>query len=132
MIVRAPMVAPDPMRHERADRHVGADRRVAGDGAQRMDAARGRRDRREEARARRRTPAYGFSARSTAHGAGGIGFRETEDDGRRPGRRELREIAWVPDEREIAGLRLPDGGDAHDLHVAVALETAVQPFRDVP
>jgi hypothetical protein len=36
------------------------------------------------------------------------------------------------DEGEIAALRLLNAGHADNVHVAVAFETALQPFRDVP
>src|SRR5262245_1434683 len=50
-----------------------------------------------------------------------------EDHRRRARGGELRQIAGIRDERQIARLRVLDAGHAYDLHVAVAVETAVEP-----
>ena len=103
-------------RDERADRHVGADRRVVGDGAQRIDARAPARDAVANSETARANAEYGSSVWSTAHGARRIaGLRAAENHRRRARRRELRQVARVGDEGEIAGLRLLDAGDAHDV-----------------
>ena len=55
-----------------------------------------------------------------------------EDHGRRSRGRELGQIFRVGDERQVAGLRLRDAGHADNVHVAVTVEAALQPFCDVP
>lgn len=49
-----------------------------------------------------------------------------EDHGRGVGGREMRDIARVVDERDVAVLRLVDAGDTHDLDRRIALEPALQ------
>jgi hypothetical protein len=57
--------------------------------------------------------------------------RVPDDDRRRARRRELRQVSGIRDERQVPRLRLYDAGDANDLEVAVAVEAALQPLRDV-
>ena len=119
-------------RDEWPDRHVRAYRRVARHGAQAIDALRRRRvigEQRDGPR-ERRIRIVGVQHRAAWRRVAGPGA--TEDHGRRKRRRELREVSRIRDEREIALLRLLDARHADDLHVAVTLETAGQPFRNFP
>ena len=54
-----------------------------------------------------------------------------DDDRRRARCRELHQVSGIRDERQVPWLRLYDPGDANDLEVAVAVEAALQPLRDV-
>ncbi len=130
--MRAPIVAPAPTVTNGADRHVGADRRVArqrrSDGST-PGAGRSTPAKSETARA---NAEYGSSAFSTAHGAEGspvLLLPRITAEARVVF--ELRQVARVGDKGEIAGLCLLDGGDPHDVELAVTLEAAVQLFRDV-
>jgi len=67
------------------------------------------------------------------HGAGrGALVALAEDDGGGAGVAQLRVVARVGDECEIARSRLLDAGHAEDLHVVGgAFEAATEPFSDI-
>ena len=129
--MRAPTTAPAPIDDERADRHVRAQcaRRAQwrsvgsiprGGGALCVS--------RPTACANAR---YGSLAAQQRRRACLRTDASVETNDRRRARRgEMLVIFRVGDEREIAGLRLLDAGDAADLDVAVAFEAAVQPFSN--
>ena len=44
----------------------------------------------------------------------------------------MRGVLGIDEEGQLAGLRLLDAGEAVDLDLAVTLEAALEPRRDVP
>ena len=71
-----------------------------------------------------------MAARSTRT-AGGPRRALADDHRRRLRLAQLRRVLRIGEEREIAGARLLDAGDARDVDVAVAFEPALEPLRDV-
>ena len=111
-------------RDERPDRDVRPYRGIARDRRQAIHALRGRRGLARRAPRRARTPSTDrrSGARRTARRRGPS--RGAEDDRRGLRRGHLAEIPRVRDERQVARLRLLEAGDADDLDVAIAFETA--------
>ncbi len=116
---------------KRTDRHVGANGGVARDGAEAIHPGRGRRGLDEQRHGAGERGIGIVGAENSAGRRPGAARHRAEDHRRRLRRRQLRQIAGVRDERQIARLRLLEAGDADDLDVAIPLKAARQPFGDL-
>ena len=117
---------------ERADRHRLPNAGVGRDDAHPVDACgRCRRAREQRDGTRKRgIRIVGVQHRAPRTQARAVGAGD--DHRRRPRGREFGQVLSIGDEREVARLRLRDTGHADNLHVAVTVEAALQPFCDVP
>ena len=114
--------------HERSDGHVRAEGCVRSHRACGIDALRRHRRVRQQIHRVRERQIGLFRQQKRGggpHRTNGGGC----NDGRGARRRELPHIFFVGDEGQVPRLRLFDAGDAPDLDVTVAFQTAIQPSR---
>ena len=115
-------------RHERADRDVVADARIGSHRGQRVNAgSRTPRGREQSDGAREREIRIG-RPQHRARRRRRVVF---EQDGRGARLRHRRFVLRIGEEGEIAGLSVLDARDTDDLHLAVALEAAGEPFGEL-
>ena len=117
-----------PDRHERADRDAVADARIAGDRRQRVHAGRRAPGGREQADGAREGQVRIGGPQHRARRRRRV-LLEQDGGGARLGHRRF--VLRIGEKGQVARLSVLNACDADDLHLAVALEAAGEPFSEL-